>query len=92
MKATAWLHTMDNTEGHPENEPWCVLSFDATSPFGVPGKNYSASYPVTKTPLYDIDVDKIDAKLSGALCCMSFGGARAFVKEAREMITGEEYD
>jgi hypothetical protein len=49
----AWLHALDTTEGIPENEPWKILSFDETHPFGEPGIDYSAEYglPVS-TPLY----------------------------------------
>lgn len=51
-KPVAWLHTMDNTEGIEGNEPWCTLSFNAENPFGVPGEDYSETFPVTSEPLY----------------------------------------
>jgi len=52
MKPIAWLHTMDNTEGIPENEPYQLLSFSPNSPFGRPGVDYSESFPVTSQSLY----------------------------------------
>ena len=48
----AWLHTMDNTEELPENEPFKMLSFSKDNPFGVAGVNYSETFPVTSEPLY----------------------------------------
>ena len=50
----AWLHIMDSTEGIPENEPWRMLSFEPEHPFGIPGVNYSAEFPVKSVPLYAI--------------------------------------
>ena len=48
----AWMHTMDNTEGCEENEPWVVLMDSDENPFGVPGDDYSETYPVISQPLY----------------------------------------
>ena len=48
----AWMHVMDNTEGIPENEPWVKITQSPENPFGVPGEDYSESFPVTSTPLY----------------------------------------
>lgn len=48
----AWMHTMDNTEGCEENEPWVVLTDSDENPFGVPGEDYSETYPVISQPLY----------------------------------------
>jgi len=48
----AWLHVMDNTEGCEESEPRQLLTFSAENPFGIPGQDYSAAYPVTSHPLY----------------------------------------
>ena len=48
----AWIHTMDNTEGCEENEPWIVFTDSEENPFGIPGEDYSESYFVTSEPLY----------------------------------------
>lgn len=54
VKPVAWMHTMDNTEGIRGNKPYRVLTFGRTNPFGVPGVDYSESYPVTSKPLYSL--------------------------------------
>lgn len=51
MVPEAWLHTMDNTDGIPGNEPHEVVTFDDHHPFGRPGVDYSETYPVTSQPL-----------------------------------------
>ena len=48
----AWMHTMDNTEGHKANKPYVLFTKSKRNPFGVAGRDYSKSYPVTKQPLY----------------------------------------
>ena len=49
----AFLWTLDNTEGIPENKPAQALDFDGKrSPFGTPGKDHSRSFKVTCEPLY----------------------------------------
>ena len=52
QKPVAWMHTMDNTEGIKGNKPWTVITTSKRNPFGKPGIDYSASYPVTSEPLY----------------------------------------
>ena len=52
QKSVAWMHTMDNTEGHKENKPYVLFTKSKQNPFGVAGRDYSKSYPVTKQPLY----------------------------------------
>ncbi len=49
---TAYLHTLDNTEGIEGDEPMRHLSFSKDSPFGTPGVDHSAEFPVTSIPLY----------------------------------------
>ena len=52
-RAAAWRHIMDNTEGHPANGRGIVrLTERAQHPFGVPGEDFSESYPVTTERLY----------------------------------------
>jgi hypothetical protein len=51
-EAVAWLHTMDNTEGIKGNEPRLALTFSKQKPFGIPGRDYSKTFPVTSVPLY----------------------------------------
>lgn len=48
----AWMHTMDSTDGIEGNEPRKALTFSEENPFGVPGRDYSETYPVTSTPLF----------------------------------------
>jgi hypothetical protein len=52
QKPVAWMHTMDNTEGHKANKPYVLFTKSKRNPFGVAGRDYSKSYPVTKQPLY----------------------------------------
>ena len=52
QEPVAWMHTMDNTEGFEENEPYVLITEDGENPFGVPGEDYSESFPVTSVPLY----------------------------------------
>ena len=52
QKPVAWMHTMDNTEGIKGNKPWVVITTSKRNPFGKPGIDYSACYPVTSEPLY----------------------------------------
>lgn len=47
-----WLHTMDNTEGIPTNEPRTVMTDSEDNPFGMPGEDYSESFPWTCEQLY----------------------------------------
>lgn len=49
---TAWLHTLDSTDGIPENKPQRELSFSPVHPFGEPGIDYSEEYQITTEPLY----------------------------------------
>jgi len=52
-RATAWRHTMDNTEGLRENGRGFVkLTESAQHPFGVPGLDFSESFPVKTERLY----------------------------------------
>lgn len=44
----AWMHVMTYETGET-NE---LLSFDDENPFGRPGRDYSAEYPVEAIPLY----------------------------------------
>jgi hypothetical protein len=64
-KPAAWRHTMDNTEGIKSNTPWSVLSPYKASPFGKPGRDYSASYPVKSEALYS--ADQVRACIAAAL-------------------------
>ena len=48
----AWLHTLDNTDGIPENKPWRELSFYPQHPLGGLGADYSSEYRITSEPLY----------------------------------------
>lgn len=48
----AWLHIMDNTEDIEDNVATKVLMFNRSNPFGIPGKDYSKEFKVTKYPLY----------------------------------------
>lgn len=48
----AWLHTMDNTDGLPGNDPRVDVTLTPDNPYGRPGINYSEEYPVTSEPLY----------------------------------------
>ncbi|MGF6641862.1 hypothetical protein [Paraburkholderia sp. MM6662-R1] len=49
----AWMHVLDNTEGIEGNEPIVRFSEDSDEfPFGIPGEDFSESYPVISTPLY----------------------------------------
>lgn len=50
--ATAWVHTLDNTDGLSGNKPYVVLTSSKKNPFGKPGIDYSKSYPVTSEPLF----------------------------------------
>jgi ABC-type branched-subunit amino acid transport system substrate-binding protein len=52
QEPVAWMHTMDNTEGHKANKPYVLFTKSKRNPFGVAGRDYSKSYPVTKQPLY----------------------------------------
>lgn len=52
---TAWLHQLDTTDGIPGNEAQQVLSFQPDNPFGVPGVDYSESFPWTKQGLQLIE-------------------------------------
>ena len=55
VRATAWMHTLDNTEGLRGNKPVVELTFSKASPFGIPGEAPSLEYPVTRVPLYTRD-------------------------------------
>lgn len=48
-RPAAWLHTMHYEKGNGSNK---VVTFTKVNPFGKPGVNYSACYPVTSEPLY----------------------------------------
>lgn len=50
---TAWIHTLDNTEGIDTNTPQVLLCFSQRNPYGRPGIDYSATYPVISEPLYN---------------------------------------
>ena len=52
QEPVAWMHIMDNTEGHKANKPYVLFTKSKRNPFGVAGRDYSKSYPVTKQPLY----------------------------------------
>lgn len=43
---------MDNTEGIRGNKPIVEFSTSKVNPFGRPGLDYSAEYPVTTIALY----------------------------------------
>ena len=104
----AWLHTMDNTEGIEGNEPWCRLSFNAENPFGVPGEDYSETYPVTSEPLYPrpaarkvqpLTNEQIDAEVfpNGSVPFIVLIGEREIRRFARAIerahgITGDSHD
>jgi hypothetical protein len=72
-----WLHTLDNTDGFPENKPLRKLSFYPQNPFGEPGKNYDEKYPVTSEPVFthpapvptpnDFEQRAADVRDSGAM-------------------------
>ncbi len=50
-----WLHVMDSTEGIQENAPSLRITYSPESPFGMPGRDYSAEYPVFKIMLGSLD-------------------------------------
>lgn len=47
-----YMHTLDNTDGIPGNEPMCEFSRSAENPFGEPGVDYSPEYQWTVRPIY----------------------------------------
>lgn len=52
-KAKWFLHTLDNTEGIPGNLPEEIVTESKNHPFGKPGIDYDAEFPVTTRPLYE---------------------------------------
>jgi hypothetical protein len=48
-RPVAWLHTMHYEKGGGSN---AVVGLTKENPFGKPGVDYSAGYPVTSEPLY----------------------------------------
>lgn len=78
QQPVAWQHTLDSTEGIAENEPWVVMTDSPDNPFGVPGRDYSESFPWTAVPLYTAppvprDVlmavaEEVRASLSAVVC------------------------
>jgi hypothetical protein len=48
----AWLHTMDKTQGCPENSPEKWLTDSSENPFGEAGVDYYGTFPVAAVPLY----------------------------------------
>jgi hypothetical protein len=42
-----YVHTLDNTEGIPTNEPEVWATFQKQQPFGKPGVDFSESFPIT---------------------------------------------
>jgi hypothetical protein len=63
---------MDNTEGIEGNVPLRVLTFAEKNPFGIPGVEYSKSYPVTSIPLYKANV-KAELRLRDLLTALMEG-------------------
>jgi hypothetical protein len=54
LKPVAWMHVMDNTEGIKSNGKGIVsITQKRKHPFGKPGVDFSKSFPVTSTPLYN---------------------------------------
>lgn len=47
-----YMHTLDNTDGIPGNEPMREFSRSAENPFGEPGVDYSPEYRRTVRPIY----------------------------------------
>lgn len=52
QEAKWFLHTLDSTEGIPGNAPEEKVTDDESHPFGVPGRDFSAEYQATSTPIY----------------------------------------
>jgi dihydrofolate reductase (trimethoprim resistance protein) len=61
-RAVGYRHTMDNTEGLKGNKPSIVFSATKPNPFGKPGLDYSASYPITTETLFTADQMKAYAR------------------------------
>lgn len=72
----AWLHTMDQEGGWK----WVRVTLSPGNPWGKPGKDYSAEYPVTTEPLVRAparclhcdgtgDVHSIDGEWRGRCTC-----------------------
>lgn len=52
-RAAAWRHTLDNTEGIRANGRGIVrITESAQHPFGVPGLDFSETFPVITERLY----------------------------------------
>lgn len=66
-RAAAWRHTIDNTEGIRSNGRGIVrLTESAQHPFGVPGEDFSETYPVITERLYtEAQVRSLIAKATG---------------------------
>lgn len=52
QEAKWFLHTIYNTEGIPGNAPYETVTEDEAHPFGVPGRDFSAEFPVTSQPVF----------------------------------------
>ncbi len=52
MEPGWFLHTLDITDGIPGNTLHERVTKEKAPPFGEPGRDYSAEYPATSTPLY----------------------------------------
>jgi hypothetical protein len=61
-RAVGYRHTMDNTEGLKGNKPVTVFCATKPNPFGIPGLDYSASFPVTTETLFTADQMKAYAR------------------------------
>lgn len=53
QEAKGFLHTLDNTEGIAGNLPHEVITSSPNHPFGTPGVDFSAEFPVMTRPLYE---------------------------------------
>lgn len=61
-RAVGYRHTMDNTEGIKGNKPQIVFAATKPNPFGMPGLDYSASFPVATETLFTADQMKAYAR------------------------------
>lgn len=61
-RAVGYRHTMDNTEGLKGNKPVVVFGATKPNPFGIPGLDYSASFPVTTETLFTANQMKAYAR------------------------------